>query len=172
MSQGNDMVIREVQDQHIRFERLSLDHRPKVEVHIVNHTHGDPVWLRWVELDARHTLSFAVIVINKGSRGHVSSIDLASSGCLLISEHLEVVLEDIDDLIALEGLLDSESNSVDELVQLFLELLGCLDLLFCLLACLLTAVSDKVVRIILYRLVNGSAEVCLGVYLLHLVSSL
>ena len=116
MSQGNDMVVREVEDEHIGLEGLSLDHGSQIEVHVVNHAHSYPVWLRWVELYARHTLSLAVIVVNESSGCHVGGVDLAASCCLLVSEHLEVVLEHIDDLIALESLLDSESNSVDELI--------------------------------------------------------
>lgn len=173
MSQGNDMVIREVEDQHIGFKRLSLDHGPQVEVHVVNHTHGYPVRLRWVELDARHTLALAVIVVNESSGCHVGGVDLAASCCLLVSEHLEVVLEHIDDLIALKSLLNSESNSIDELVQLLLELLGSFDLLLSLFSSLASAaVPNEVLGVILYRLVHRSTKVGLGVYLLHLVSGL
>jgi hypothetical protein len=172
MSKSDDMVVRKVEDENERLEGFSLNHGSQVEVHVVNHAHRDPVWSSGVELNAGYALTFAVIVVDEGPRGHVGGVDLATSSGLIVSEHLKVVLEDIDDLIGLQGLLNSEGDSVNELVKLFLELLGCLDLLFGLLASLVAALSDEVIRVVLDSLVDGSAEIGLSLDLLHLVSSL
>ena len=116
MSESNNMVIGKVQNENERLEGFSLDHRSEVKVHVIDHTHGNPVGPRWVELNAGYALAFTIIVIDESPRSHISSIDFASCGCLVISEHLEVVLEHIDDLIGLESLFNSEGHAVDEFI--------------------------------------------------------
>jgi len=91
--------IREVQNEHIRLEGFTLDQRPRVKIHVVNHTHGNKIRFRWMKLDAGDSLSFTVVVFNEGSLLHLSAIDFASGCSFFVAKHLEIVLEHIDDFI-------------------------------------------------------------------------
>ena len=173
MPQSNDMVVREVEDQNVGLKRFSLNQRSYIEVHVVNHTHGYPIWLSWVKLNARDTFALAVIVINKCPRGHIGCIDLSSSCCFIISKHLKIILEHINDLIRLEGLLNSECHTINKFIKFFFELLGSLGFFFSHLASLwLLGTANEVIWVVLNSLVNTSPEIGLSVDLLHLVSSL
>jgi len=75
-----------------------------------------------MELNARHSLAFAEIIIYEGPCIHGFGVDFASRSRLFVSKHLEIVLEDVDDFVGLQGFFNSESNSVQELVKFVREL--------------------------------------------------
>jgi hypothetical protein len=71
-----------------------------------------------MEFNTGHSLVFAVLMLNESPRQQVDRADLGCPRGLLVPQHLEVVLEDVDELVALEGLLDAVGHPVDELVEL------------------------------------------------------
>jgi len=126
-----------------------------------------------MELNARHSLAFAVIVINECSGIHCGSVDFTSSCCLIISQHFKIVLEHIDDFVRLKSFFDSEGHSVEELIKFITELLSFFFLLLSLfLHILLIIISNEVVSRVLYRLINTPSKDSLCLNSFHLVSCL
>jgi hypothetical protein len=126
-----------------------------------------------MELNARHSLAFAEIVIDECPCIHGCGVDFATRSCLFVSKHLKIVLEDVDDFVGLQGFFNSESNSVQELVKFVRELFS-LSLLFfgLLVGCGIIGVSYEIVRRVLYRLINTSTKDSLSLDSLHLVGCL
>ena len=60
---GDDVVIREVQYKNIRFKRFTWNKSSQLKFHVVNHTHGHKIRSCRMELEARDSLVFTVIVL-------------------------------------------------------------------------------------------------------------
>jgi hypothetical protein len=119
-----------------------------------------------VEFDARHDLLFAEVVFLKSSGpSSPSNSSLAPSSGLIVSQHLEVVLKDIDQFIRLQGFLDLGGYIVDEFVQP-------VDLLLFVLLLIFVLLLQEIVRFILCALVDLSVEVGLGLVVYHLPACL
>jgi hypothetical protein len=52
-----------------------------------------------MEFDAGDSFSFTVVVFNEGSLLHLGAIYFASGCSFFVAEHLEIVLEHIDDFV-------------------------------------------------------------------------
>ena len=114
------VIILKIEHKQLRIKRFTLNHSPGVEVHVVDHTHGNQVGPRGVKLDAGDSLVLAVITIQERPRLHRRRIDLAALSRLIISEHLEVVLEYIDDFVRLQCSLNLKSDPINKLIKLIL----------------------------------------------------
>ena len=97
--QRNDVVISKIENKKLRIKRLSLNNSSHIEIHVVNHTHGDKEIPRWMKLNASNSFVLTVITIKKRPRLHGSRIDLATLCSFSISEHLKIILEYIDDFV-------------------------------------------------------------------------
>lgn len=117
-----------------------------------------------MELNAAHShISRELLLLVHSLRGRVSI--LFRSGVLVgVAQHVEIVLEDVDDFVGLEGLFDSVSHLVHELFQFGVELVvlidGCLHAL------------HEVIGVIQRRGVDTTLEVSLSLQLLDLVTGL
>ena len=69
-----------------------------------------------MEFNAGNSFAFAVIIINKSPGLHIGSIDFSTCSSFFISKHIKIILEHINDLIGLEGFLNSESNSINKFI--------------------------------------------------------
>ena len=113
-----------------------------------------------MKLDARDSLTFTVVVFNEGPLLHLGAIYFASGSSFCVTEHLEIVLEHIDDFIRLERLFNAELDLLNEFVKLLLKFLSLFLLLFSqLLALFLRIVPHKVVGVVLDSFINASAKV-------------
>jgi len=75
-----------------------------------------------MELNARHShLGRELLLLVYSLRGRVSIL-LVLGRFVLVSKHVEVILEDVDDFIGLESLLNSVSNLVNKLFKFSIEL--------------------------------------------------
>ena len=90
-----------------------------------------------MELDATDPLVLAVVIVNETAGVHLSRIGLTSLSGFFVTQHIKVILEDIDDFVGLQGFLNIRGDPIDELIKLgislSLSLLLFLDLLFLLL---------------------------------------
>lgn len=82
-----------------------------------------------MEFDAADPFIFAIVTAQIGSRLHGSRIHFATGRRFGITKHLEVILENIDDFVGLQGCLDLKSNSINELIKFLLRNLGFLKVL-------------------------------------------
>ena len=86
-------------------------------------------------------------MLEEGSGKHVDCANLCSRCSLLVSKHLEVVLEHINELIALERLLNTVSDTVDKLFKLIIcSAIGSLSLLLHLIKEILWIILDYLVH--------------------------
>lgn len=69
-----------------------------------------------MELDARDTFVLAVVMLKERSWQHVNRAYLSSRGSLLITQHLKIVLEHINQFIGLQCFLYPIGDSVYEFV--------------------------------------------------------
>ena len=120
--------------------------------------------VNWVELDARHTLILTVTLFEEGSRNSVDCICLGSSRCIIVSKHLKVKLEDINDFVRLKCLFDTVCNSIDELIKFLVH--------FAVFQSVSLHFVDEITGLILHLGVNASIVVGLGLECLHLVCCL
>jgi hypothetical protein len=115
-----DIVILKIEDEQLRIKRFTLDHGSGVEVHVVDHAHGDEVGASGVELDASDSLVLTVVTIQERPRLHCRRVDLTALSRLIVPEHLKVILEYIDDFIRLQCSFNLKSYSIDKLVKFVL----------------------------------------------------
>jgi len=160
----NDLSISKVENENVGLIRPGADLTSVFEREVLDKTHGNQVWVGWVELDARDTLVLTVALFEESSGNGVDGTSLVACASIFVSEHLEVKLEHIDDFVRLKGLLNSVGDSVNELVKLLVHL------------AILKSVSlhlvDEITGLILYLGVNRSVIVGLSLQSLHLVGRL
>ena len=160
----NDLGISEVEDEDVGLIRPGADLTSFFEREVFNKTHGNQVWVGWVELNAGDTLILTVALLEESSWDGVDRGSLVACAGIIVSEHLEVKLEHIDDFVRLKSLLNSVGDSVDELVKLLVHL------------AVLKGVSlhlvNEITGLILHLSVNRSVVVGLGLQSLHLVGCL
>ena len=118
----------------------------------------------WVEFDAWHTLVLTITLFEECPRHGVDCVRLCPCDSVLICKHFKVELENIDDLIWLEGLFDPVSYSVDEFVQLFVH--------FAVFKSVCFHFVDKVAGFILNLGIYASVVVSLRLKRFHLVGCL
>jgi len=118
--QCDDVIIRKVQDENIRFEGFTRYKSSQLKFHIINHTHCYEIWSCWMELDACNSFVFTVIVFKIRSWLKSSTVDSSTCCSFFISKNLEIVLENIDNFVRLKGLFNSESDSINELIKFFI----------------------------------------------------
>ncbi len=117
-----------------------------------------------MEFDAANYLFLTVLLLVKCSRHHIDRANLLRSHLLLAAKHLKVVLEHIDNLIGLEGLLNAEAHAVNEFVKLIVNCSAA--------ARLLLDLVNEVTWLVLDAGVHRSIEVGLRVKSPHLICSL
>jgi hypothetical protein len=111
----DDLTVWEVKDQDLRIERFAHDLGPVVEGKVLNDAHSHQGWLLRVELDAGDSSVLGVWGLVEELAWHcVNSVHFGASSRLLVSQLLEIVLEDVDDFIGLQLALNSGSHTVDE----------------------------------------------------------
>jgi len=160
----DDLGVSEVEDENVGLIRPCADLTSVFEREVLDQTHGNQVWVGWVELAARDTLVLTVALLEESSGNGVDRACLVACASIIVGEHLEVELEHIDDFVRLKGLLNSVGDSVNELIKLLVHL------------AVFEGVSlhlvDEVTGLVLHLSVNRSIVVGLGLQSLHLVGSL
>lgn len=117
-----------------------------------------------MELNARHShLGRELLLLVHSLRGRVSVL-LILSRFILVSQHDEVVLEDIDDFIRLESLLNSVSNLVNKLFKFSIELVVFSNSLL--------HTLHEIISIVEGRGVDTTLKVSLSLEFLDLITSL
>jgi len=114
-----------------------------------------------VELDAWNRFALAESRIGEGTAAKVNFGVLLSTASLFVTEHLEVVLEDIDQLIWLKSLFNSVGSAVDELIHLSVHVTG-----------LLSNLVNEVLVIVLGAVVHWAVEVRLCLKIEHFLRCL
>lgn len=171
--QRDDVVILEIEYKKLRIKRFSLNNCSCIEIHVVYHTHGDKIRPRWMKLNASNSLVLAVITIKKRPRLHGSRIDLATLCCFGISEHLEIILEYINDFVWLQSCFNLKGDSINKLVELLLLNLSLLLIFFWhFLFLVILNLLLEVRRIVHSWFIDRSTKVGLRLNPLHLVSCL
>ena len=79
----------------------------------------------WVEPDARNCFALAIFLLEVCPWYYIHVSILAACCSVLISKHLEIVLENIDDFIRLECFLNAVLNSVNKFVELLIQIATC-----------------------------------------------
>lgn len=137
-----------------------------------------------MEFNATDSFIFAILSLNIISSRHTCGIHLTGLGSLCITEHIEVVLEDIDDLIGTEGVFNSLLDLQDELLKFILLVLlflsGCIIFgFFCLFdlntrwrsdsnLLILSNITHEVLGLILNSLIDHSSMISLSLDTLDL----
>lgn len=76
-----------------------------------------------VEFYATDSHAGGVVLVGGASLIHIlTARALRNGGLVLIAEHVEVVLEHIDDFVGLKGLFDQKGHTIDETLQTCLDL--------------------------------------------------
>lgn len=107
--------------------------------------------IRGVELNARYFFVLTVVMFDEGPWEYIDSANFGCFSSFFASQHLKIVLENIDQLVGLESSLHSESNAVDKLLQLLVDVL--------LLLRKLLHLADEVVRVVLNDGINHAIKV-------------
>lgn len=92
-----------------------------VSLKVFNKRNGDQVLLGWVETNARHSLWLTVFLfeVSAWNEGHSSGLGTGTS--VLIAQHIEIVLENINDFVGLQSLLNAVLDTVNKFVKLFVQ---------------------------------------------------
>ena len=124
MLSEDDLTVREVEYQHLRFKGFTHDLSSVFERQVVDDTHSNDSWLGRMELDACNCSEFRVRCLVEELAGNSIGCVLVCSTCSdIIAELVKIVLENIDDFVRLKLALNSCRNSVDEGIK-FLAKLG------------------------------------------------
>lgn len=114
-----------------------------------------------MELDTWNRFAFAKALLVELTAAQVDLGNFLRIASLFITEHLEIVLENIDKLIWLERLFNAVRGAVDELIHFGVHI-----------ARLLSDLIDEVLMVVLAAVVHWAIEVCLGREVEHLLRRL
>lgn len=117
-----------------------------------------------MELNAGHShLSREFLFLIHSLRGRVSI--LLRGGCfILVTKHVKIVLEDIDDFVGLKGFLNSVSNLINKLFKLGVQLVVFSDSVL--------HAFHEIIGVIEGSGVDTTFEVSLSLQFLYLITSL
>jgi len=116
-----------------------------------------------MELDARNSFKMTIFRLRKCSWRHFNTINLSSLCRKFVSQHLEVILKDIDNFIGLESFFNSKGNSINKFIQFLFHLIISFEI---------THLSDEVISVILTSFVDTSSKVSLSLNCFNLMGSL
>jgi hypothetical protein len=119
----NDVGVFKVENQNVSIERYSEQvDTVLIRFKVFDERDRDKVLLGWVEPDAGDCLRLTVLLFEVGTGNHIHVGVLTTSSCVFITEHLEVILEHINDLVGLEGLFYTVLNAVNKFIKLFVQI--------------------------------------------------
>lgn len=104
-------------------------------------------------------------MLKEGPGEEVDSRNFRGASRFFVSQHFKVVLEHVDQLVRLEGFLDSIGDTVDKLLESF----GCVGIAS---LCLLLHLLKEVLRVVLNYFIHQTVVRCLSLKALHLISGL
>jgi len=114
----DDVRILKVEYQHVGLEAQAHQvDSVLVGLEVLHQRNSDQMLLGRVEPNTADSLLLAVLLFEVGARHHIDRAILATGRRVFIAQHLEVVLEHIDDLVRLQSFLDSELDAVDKLIK-------------------------------------------------------
>ena len=116
-----------------------------------------------MEFNARNSFQMTIFRLRECSWGHFNTVNLSSLSCNFISQHFKIILKYIDNFIRLESFFNSESNSINKLIQFLFHLIISFEI---------THLSDEIVSIVLTCFVHTSSEVSLSLNSFNLMGSL
>lgn len=106
-----------------------------------------------MELNARYSFVFTVIMFKESPWKHAHSAYFSCSCCFFIAKHLKIVLEHINEFVRLECFFNSKGNFINELFHPFLHVL--------VLRGNFIHFVDEIVGIVLSCSVYHSVDICL-----------
>lgn len=109
----------------MRIERCAQDFRARSKVHVFHKTKGYPGEIVRRKLDARnaHVLYIRLVGETTGRLNQTCSAVLRTNSRFLITKHLEVILEYIDNLVRRKRAFDSVRDLVNETFKLLIDVL-------------------------------------------------
>ena len=161
----DDLAVREVQDQHLRLKRLAHHFSALLKAELLNDAHRDEMRLLGVELNASNGSVLGVARLIEELAGHcVHRADFGATRSVVITQLLEIVLEDIDDFVGLKLALNARRHAVNEIIKLLRELL--------IITKCIGSLTDEILRVVAGDRIDASVVVGLRLNVDHAVSGL
>ena len=112
-----DVRVLKVQNEYIRVECDSEQLNALFKLFkMLNQRNGNKMLLRRVESYARNRFLLTILLLKVSARYYIDSRSFLVRRSILISQHLEIVLEDVDNFVGLKSGLNSVLCAIDKLL--------------------------------------------------------